>query len=468
MKKAVKKECKDNNNKKRASIIIMALCFAFVFIYKLISRKKSKKIDCGDVQFVKHKVGDGLNKSKGSLIANIKKYFIPYEKNDHKPHFLRSRSIKTVALVAIIIKLVISSFLFFNYPNYGKFAAEITTNVYQLVNESRHSAGLPLLDYDPVLTDAAQKKADDMIALSYFSHTSPDGRHSWNWINRDEYPYILAGENLAMDFTDASIAHNALMASPSHKKNIMNKRYGDIGIAVARGMINNKSTIVLVQFFGAVRETDEQDTTTIVTLDTGKEEPTEEISPVEEAKVGIKEDISRPIIEEKIVEEPIDVPVPDQDTKQPLVENLDIKPTPMPPEPIALEIIDNVPGIEEDEVKPLSDEDVEPAEIREPIVAAEISDEKIMKNLPPFNENNFSGSPLLINEKSNKGTLEKLVTYTNVVLAFFLSLTLLSLILSVLIKIKIQHPQLIIQAVVLISVISVLLLSKFHFLEYLH
>jgi hypothetical protein len=59
------------------------------------------------------------------------------------------------------------------------------------------------------------------------------------------------GENLARNFTSVAMAHKALMASPSHKDNILNKKYTDVGIAVVSGTLANEETTVLVQLFGS-------------------------------------------------------------------------------------------------------------------------------------------------------------------------------------------------------------------------
>jgi len=46
--------------------------------------------------------------------------------------------------------------------------------------------------------------------------------------------YIYGGENLLKDFQTAKAAHAALMASGSHRENIVKKEYRRIGIAKAR------------------------------------------------------------------------------------------------------------------------------------------------------------------------------------------------------------------------------------------
>ena len=98
-----------------------------------------------------------------------------------------------------------------------------------LHNSVRTEAGLEPLQSDGQLTYAAQKKAEDMLTNQYFAHTSPAGVTPWNWIKSSDYGYDYAGENLSIDFDDAASAFSAWMDSPSHRDNILNRNFSDIG-----------------------------------------------------------------------------------------------------------------------------------------------------------------------------------------------------------------------------------------------
>ena len=65
------------------------------------------------------------------------------------------------------------------------------------------------------------------------------------------YKYRYAGENLARDFSNASSAMDAWMNSPTHKENILNPKYKEIGIGVVEGDLAGTDTTIIVQFFGA-------------------------------------------------------------------------------------------------------------------------------------------------------------------------------------------------------------------------
>ena len=51
----------------------------------------------------------------------------------------------------------------------------------------------------------------------------------------ESYDYSYAGENLAMDFHSAEKMEDAWMKSPTHRANILNEKYKDIGVAVKAG-----------------------------------------------------------------------------------------------------------------------------------------------------------------------------------------------------------------------------------------
>jgi len=123
--------------------------------------------------------------------------------------------------------------------------------VIKLVNQERTDRGIESLAIDKELSQAATEKANDMFVHNYFAHVSPSGVTPWQWIGQSGYDYSFAGENLAINFTDPQSQHEAFMKSDSHKKNILNLKYKEIGVAVATGTMNGKQTIITVQEFGA-------------------------------------------------------------------------------------------------------------------------------------------------------------------------------------------------------------------------
>jgi hypothetical protein len=154
-------------------------------------------------------------------------------------------------ILKVSFKGAIFIFLTFCFST-GVQAAEITPNtIIKLVNKARIEQGVSILSENSELTKAAQEKANDMLANNYFAHNSPSGITPWHWIEKNNYDYKYAGENLAINFSDPIEQQAAWMNSASHKKNILNPKYSEIGVAVASGKINGHISTIAVQEFAS-------------------------------------------------------------------------------------------------------------------------------------------------------------------------------------------------------------------------
>jgi hypothetical protein len=152
-----------------------------------------------------------------------------------------------------LISLIISIFILSFYLAYPVLAKEISVaNVIDLVNESRQKNGVATLDENKILDQIAADKLEDMVSNNYFAHTSPRGINPWFWYEKNNYDYKYAGENLAINFIRVEDQHEAWMKSPTHKKNILNSNYKEVGIAVGAGEINGQMGIITVQEFGTL------------------------------------------------------------------------------------------------------------------------------------------------------------------------------------------------------------------------
>ena len=183
------------------------------------------------------------------ILEKLNNSLFPNSRNCFKPSILRPKNLFVLAIILIVVKfLVLSWFLYFPKTNY--FAIVVSSDLVEFTNQERAKAGLSPLLINQKLILAAQKKAQDMIDKGYFAHTSPDGLSPWYWLDKAGYKYVAAGENLARDFADSDYLHSAWMNSSSHKANILNKNYQEIGIAVIEGEVNGKKTTIAVEFFG--------------------------------------------------------------------------------------------------------------------------------------------------------------------------------------------------------------------------
>jgi hypothetical protein len=149
----------------------------------------------------------------------------------------------------LFVGITAGMFLLISFGTVG--ASSITEDkVFELVNKERIAQNLPGLVKNDYLTKAAEEKAEDMLKNGYFAHTSPAGITPWHWLEKNGYIYKYAGENLAMNFTDAENQNQAWMESRTHRENILNKNYQEIGIAVKKGRIKEHEAVFTVQEFG--------------------------------------------------------------------------------------------------------------------------------------------------------------------------------------------------------------------------
>jgi hypothetical protein len=107
-------------------------------------------------------------------------------------------------------------------------------------------------DVENAKLDASAKvKVDDMFAKQYFEHISPSGVGVSNLADKQDYEYIIIGENLALgNFKNDEAVLTAWMNSPGHRANILNEKYTEIGVAVGKGMFEGKEVWLAVQHFG--------------------------------------------------------------------------------------------------------------------------------------------------------------------------------------------------------------------------
>lgn len=177
-------------------------------------------------------------------------HFIPHEGNDYMPHLLRqAATIGMFGLVLLSFTMANLQALLWQQSDW-LVGAILPAVVVELTNEQRANNAAPQLVRSSVLDAAATLKAQDMAKNSYFSHDSPTGVTPWHWFAEAGYTFAHAGENLAVYFTDSSEVVDAWMKSPSHRANIVDSDYREIGIGVARGTYKGYDTIYVVQLFG--------------------------------------------------------------------------------------------------------------------------------------------------------------------------------------------------------------------------
>lgn len=183
------------------------------------------------------------------LAQAIAHYFVPRHSNNNKARIIHSPLLAAIAGLAILFQVTIS------HPRVGGLVLGYASNikvedVITSTNQKRLQNGVGEVKVDADLTAAAQAKAADMFSKNYWAHVSPTGTQPWFFITQAKYSYLVAGENLARDFNDSGAVVEAWMNSPTHKENLLNPAYKDIGIAVVNGKLGGVSTTLVVQMFG--------------------------------------------------------------------------------------------------------------------------------------------------------------------------------------------------------------------------
>lgn len=110
-----------------------------------------------------------------------------------------------------------------------KFDAKLENEMLALINAERKTKGLDEYISDEKIKNVARKHGADMFEKGYFSHTDLERKKPLDRLKAGGVEFIFSGENLALSKNLIS-AHQGLMNSPNHKKNILHPFYHRIGI----------------------------------------------------------------------------------------------------------------------------------------------------------------------------------------------------------------------------------------------
>jgi uncharacterized protein YkwD len=115
----------------------------------------------------------------------------------------------------------------------GPVAADPVSEVLAGINAARAQAGCGPLKLNKALMSAAKTHATNMAELDFFDHRGKDGRDFTYRIKQAGYPrYRWVAENIAAGQKTPARAVQAWLDSPGHRKNVLNCKYVDTGIAM--------------------------------------------------------------------------------------------------------------------------------------------------------------------------------------------------------------------------------------------
>ena len=111
-----------------------------------------------------------------------------------------------------------------------------------LINEQRGAYGVPPVQPNADLREAALSHSTEMVNQGYFEHTSPAGVTFVDWIVATGYTqgasFWEVGENLVWGTGPLSTPQSLVtswMNSPPHRENLLRARFREIGIAAVVG-----------------------------------------------------------------------------------------------------------------------------------------------------------------------------------------------------------------------------------------
>jgi len=187
-------------------------------------------------------------------VGSLKDLFIPHAGNDYSPRALHPKRLFFYGLTALLMKVVVMATIVI-FPLGAWLTPDLlleqSRKIIELTNKIRQENGIALLKENSRLTQAAFKKAEDMLLNQYFAHAGLDGKTVGNWLSLSGYRYALAGENLAMGFSGAEEVVNGWIRSKTHWANLIDQDFSEIGVGLASGLYNDHDTTFVAQFFGA-------------------------------------------------------------------------------------------------------------------------------------------------------------------------------------------------------------------------
>lgn len=118
-----------------------------------------------------------------------------------------------------------------------------------LINYEREIRGLSPLTENCDLHIVAKDYSKTLLSTEYFSHTSVDNVSPLERVEGFGFDFKHIGENLVKgEEMNPFHAHNKLMNSPGHKKNILNSKYSLLSIGTSK----ESSQVYVCELFGSL------------------------------------------------------------------------------------------------------------------------------------------------------------------------------------------------------------------------
>ncbi len=159
---------------------------------------------------------------------------------------------KQIFALALCACLTLSSAQAYTYPNWASWQPSTSTStsnpaaaqqILSLVNQERGKAGMSALTLNTSMNSAATVRAGELFQR--FAHTRPNGSSCFTALQQAGVRYQGAGENIAYGQTSATAVMRDWMQSTSHRANILNPKWTQLGV----GQTTRNGVNYWVQFF---------------------------------------------------------------------------------------------------------------------------------------------------------------------------------------------------------------------------
>ncbi len=129
---------------------------------------------------------------------------------------------------------------------------EIEATMLFLVNEARSEdrfcgddffPAAPPVTWDDRIADSALVHSIDMAENQYFDHIAPDGSNAGDRLMDEGYQPAAWGENILVGLENSSVVIQNWLDSPGHCDVIMHPDLHELGVGMARGDYQGRSTL---------------------------------------------------------------------------------------------------------------------------------------------------------------------------------------------------------------------------------
>src|SRR5574344_835170 len=111
--------------------------------------------------------------------SKLRDFFVPHAENNYRPKSLHPKRLLFHTVSVLTVKALLFLLVFF-YPVTAWMTPDVSAEeghkIIALTNKLRADLSLNKLTENQKLTQAALKKAEDMLINQYFAHLSPQGR----------------------------------------------------------------------------------------------------------------------------------------------------------------------------------------------------------------------------------------------------------------------------------------------------